>query len=76
MGYIVLKVYSFECDDPSCSHLFECTPANIAPATGSLLDEAHRQLRSEGWTANRNYAPGAGWSQWLHFCPKHLKEGS
>ena len=70
MSYIVIPVYDFACDNPGCSAIWECTPANMG--TSKLLDKAHELLRAEGWTANRNYEVGAvGYCTWVHYCPEH-----
>lgn len=63
MSYIVIKVYSFECDYPGC----RVTNMEIVPDQRHqqpLLRAAEHELRtSERWTVK------AG----RHYCPKHTE---
>ena len=60
MSYIVIKVYSFECDYPGC----DVTNMEIVPLPNEGLREALKGLRnSEHWTVKDG----------KHYCPKHTK---
>lgn len=60
MSYIVIKVYSFECDD--CGALYDVTPR---PDINILLRDARAELRHAGWS----FRDGAD------LCPKHAVSG-
>ena len=58
MSYIVLKVYSFECDHPDCG----VSNVEILPLPGEGLRGALKELRrTERWTTRNG----------KHYCPKH-----
>lgn len=58
MSYIVIKVYSFECDYPGCN----VTNIEVLPHAGEGLRGALKELRrSEHWTVKDG----------KHYCPKH-----
>lgn len=59
MTHLVIKVYSFECDDLACEETLDVTP--LPPLAGSLIDAARREMASEGWSCE----PDAD------YCPKH-----
>lgn len=59
MSYIIIKVYSFECDALDCTEILDVTPA---PSKGALIEAARREMASEwGWSCE----PDAD------YCPKH-----
>jgi hypothetical protein len=45
MSYIVIRVYSFECDHPGCD--------TIEEGSGPYITDAIRELRRWGWTIRR-----------------------
>jgi hypothetical protein len=57
MSYIVIKVYSFECDWPGC----DVTNEDVVEST---YREALKTLRSTGWTVDLRHGKP-------QFCPKH-----
>ena len=66
MSYIVISVYSFECErDGEDGHSCGCPEFTPGNHPGQLLQTAHRQLRDEGWVI-RNVD-----GRWEHYCPRH-----
>jgi hypothetical protein len=59
MSYIVIKVYSFECD--KCGALYDVTPR---PDKRILLRDAQSELRRAGWRMLDGN----------HYCPEHKPE--
>jgi hypothetical protein len=55
VSYLVIRVYSFECDRPGCEEVMECG--------GPYIADALRELRSEttGWTVVKG----------KHYCRRH-----
>ena len=61
MSYIVIKVYSFECDYPGC----DVSNIEVVPPYGTYLNGAVRELRrSERWTVTRTG----------QYCAKHTRD--
>jgi hypothetical protein len=56
MSYIVIKIYSFECD--RCDATYDVTPRPDKPV---LLRSAQSELRYAGWAVHDG----------KHYCPKH-----
>lgn len=63
MSYIVIPVYSFECDHPGCTQTYDSTPGNHG--NHRLLDAANAELRTQGWAAKDG----------KHYCPQHRQAG-
>ena len=60
MSYIVMKVYSFECDHITDRHGLGGLE-EILPQQGTGLRGALKELRGHGWTVRDGE----------HFCPEH-----
>jgi hypothetical protein len=55
MSYLVIRIYSFECDEPGCHEVMECG--------GPYIEDALRELR----TPNTKWAV----VKRKHYCPAH-----
>lgn len=58
VSYIVIKVYSFECDH--CGTIYDVTPRPDKPV---LLRSAQSELRGAGWFVRDG----------KHYCPEHAR---
>lgn len=57
MSFIVIKVYSFECDDAECGEQIEVQPGTQS----NPVRVARRLIERDGWAANHRG----------EFCPTH-----
>jgi hypothetical protein len=62
VSYVVIRVYSFECDSPGSHSALQ--PGEIEAVTSTLRD-AHKETRGNGWAVRkaRGSEPAA------HLCP-------
>lgn len=51
MNYLIIRIYSFECDYPDCPEVDE--------GGGPYIDDALREIKRDGWTVRdrKHYCP-------------------
>ena len=59
MSHIVIKIYSFECDEPECEVVEEV--GDPWQTDGKIKAAAEKTLRKQGWQVRNGQ----------HFCPEH-----
>jgi hypothetical protein len=64
MSYIVIRVYSFECDAPDCN----VSNIEVLPRDGTLRGALRTLRDTEGWTVDLRHGKP-------QYCPKHGGEG-
>lgn len=69
MSYIIIRIYSFECDHATCTRVEEYG--------GPFIEDAMKELRTAGWTIRTERVPGITVKTRRvrkHYCPDHNPE--